>query len=149
MRILRCRFPFPPQDPPVVMPEACSARCPKYDAGSILLHASMPPDDPELLATLRSFADWLYVGGQDLDEQIRYAAQLYTRDDHDGTCLPKTLLFAHYKHLQFSSEVEPLQLSDAARAAMKGEPVRSWPDGELASGTTWNEMFGIYSEGYD
>lgn len=124
MQILLCRFPFPLQDPPLRMPEECSAKCPRYDAGMTRLHANIMPDNPELLASLRSFADWLYVAGQDLDEQIRYAAQLYTRDDHDGTCIPKTLLFAHYKHLQYTSEDEPLQLSDAATAAMKGQPGR-------------------------
>jgi len=131
-----------------MMPEQCSAKCPRYDAGVMGLHSSIAPDDPELLAALRSFADWLYEPGQDIEEQIRYAAQLYTRDDHSGTCIPKTLLFAHYKGLQFDP-YSNRRMSEAALAAVKGEAAASWPDGEIASGTSWNEMFGGYSRRYE
>lgn len=149
MRVVTCRFPFPPQDPPIEMPEPCSSKCPLYDARTFALHGKLAEDDPELLKTLKSFADWMYQPGQDLDEQIRYAAQLYTRDDHDGTCIPKTILFAHYKSLQYNSYGPGLQVRAEALAAFKGEPSACWPDGEIASGVTWNELFGGYSKGYD
>ena len=133
----------------MVMPEACSAKCPRYDAETLRLHSSIERDDPELLAALRSFADWLYVPGQNIEEEIRYAAELYTRDDHSGTCIPKALLFAHYKGIQFNSYGPQLKMSEAANGAVRGEAVASWPDGEVASGTTWNEMFAGYSRGYE
>lgn len=131
------------------MPEPCSAKCPNYDARRLRQHSRIKLDDPELLAAIVSFAEWFYAPGQDLEEQVHYAAELYTRRDHDGTCVPKTILFAHYKHLQFTSYGEPLQPSEAARAALRGETVASWPDGELASGATWNEIFGVYSSRYE
>lgn len=130
------------------MPEGCSGKCPLYDAGILAMHSTISPDDPELLAALRSFAQWFYVKDQNLDEQIRFAAQLYTREDHAGTCIPKTLLFAHYKQLQLdvygAREVSPV-----ARAALKGLPVASWPEGDLAGGDTWAEMFFDYTRSYD
>lgn len=149
-RILKCRYPFPAQDPPVTMPEPCSAKCPNADAAILAQHASTDPGDEELQATLWSFARWFYDEPDDLiAAQVRYAAQLYTRSDSDGTCIPKTILFAHYKNLQFNSDGPPLKLSNHARAAIRGELVPSWPDGEPASGTTWNQMFEGYSLGYD
>ena len=148
MPILHCRFPFPEQDPPLVLHESCSAKCPRYDAEVLTLRKGMESDDPELVVALRSFADWLYVPGQDLEEQIRFAGKLYVREDHEGTCLPKTLLFMHYKHLQFTYD-EPLELSKEARAAFKGKVVGSWPDGERCAGSTWNEMFAEYSRRYE
>lgn len=149
MRILRCRFPFPDQEPPVRMPEPCSDKCPNYDAETLRRHNKIKRDDRELQDALRSFANWFYEPGQDLEEQIRFAAELYTREDHSGTCIPKTILFMHYKHLQFSS-YKTLTLSEKAKAAIKGAPAASWPDGEPASGaTTWNQMFASYSHRYD
>ncbi|MEO8035202.1 MAG: hypothetical protein ABI837_12275 [Acidobacteriota bacterium] len=149
MPILKCRYPFPSQDPPVNMPEECSAKCPHYDRSILAIHDTIAEDDPQLLRTLRSFAEWLYMPGQNLDEQIRYAAQLYVRPDHSGTCIPKTLLFAHMKHLQFTSYGPVLELSGAAQAAFRGERAASWPDGEPAAGTTWNEMFGHFNRSYE
>ena len=130
------------------MPESCSAKCPLYEAAALEEHARISPDDPELLATIRSFAEWFYAKGKDVEAQVRYAAQLYTREDHDGTCIPKTLLFAHYKQLQFDVYGAP-DLTPFARAAVKGRPVASWPDGYEASCTTWAEMFREYSRRYD
>lgn len=130
------------------MPEPCSEKCARYDARLAKKHARIEPDDPELQAALRSFAAWFYAAGQDIEGQIRYAAELYTRRDHTGTCIPKTILFAHYKHLQFDSSGEPLRLSDAARTAVNGEPVASWPDGEEAAGEEWGVLFARYGERY-
>ena len=146
--ILRCQFPFPPQAPSVSMPESCSSKCPRYEAAIVKEHSRVAPDDPELLATIRSFAEWFYATGKDVEPQVRYAAELYTREDHDGTCIPKTLLFAHYKQLQLDVYGAP-ELSPAAGAALKGRPVASWPDGIEASGPTWAEMFHQYSRRYD
>ena len=133
----------------MVMPEACSGKCPLYDAETLSRHSILAVDDPELLVALRSFAAWFYEAGQNIEDELRFAARLYTRDDHDGTCIPKTILFAHYKSIQFDSYGPHLRLSDAARAAVRGEAVGSWPDGEIASGTTWNQMFAMYSLRYE
>lgn len=151
-RIVRCRFPFPQQNPPVEMPEPCSEKCPNYDAASFAQRAEIEVDDSELVNTIRDFAAWFYAPGQEaslIDEQVRYAASLYTRQDHSGTCVPKTMLFAHYKHLQFSSGWPMLELSPAAAAALRGEEIASWPEGGPARGRTWNVMFAQYSRGYD
>lgn len=151
-RILRCRFPFPPQDPLVEMPEPCSSKCPNFDADLARQHATMSETDATLLATIRNFADWFYKPGQSeemLDEQIRHAAKLYVRRDHTGTCVPKTVLFMHYKLLQYSTYTAPLELSEYARAALQGKDTLSWPDGESAHGLTWNGMFGRYSSRYE
>jgi hypothetical protein len=147
--ILRCRFPFPPQDPPVVMPEACSAKCPHYDANVLAGHTTINEDDPDLLEALDSFLAWFYKPGQDIDEQRRFAAELYVRKDHTGTCIPKTVLFMHLKHLQFDSDHRLLELTAEAAAALKGRVVASWPDAERCSGQTWNEMFARYLARYE
>ncbi len=148
--IVRCRYPFPAQDPPVVMPEACSAKCPNADAKALARHAKIARGNKQLLEALWSFARWFYDEPDEaIAEQVRYAAELYTRPDHAGTCIPKTILFAHYKHLQFNSYGPALKVTAAAHAAARGETVASWPDGELASGRTWNEMFASYGARYD
>lgn len=128
------------------MPEACSAKCPLADPELLRHHAEIGPRDRKLLAAIRSFAGWFYAPGQNVDAEIRYAAELYVRGDHDGTCVPKTLLFAHYKAGQFGAQ--PI-LSDAARAALRGEAVASWPSGEPAAGPAWNEMFRDYGRRYE
>jgi hypothetical protein len=75
------------------------------------------------MAAIRSFTEWFFHPDEDKEtywiaETVRYAADLYTRADHTGTCIPKTVLFAYYKGVQFSS----------------GDPVASWPEGEVRSG---------------
>jgi hypothetical protein len=148
-KVLTCRFPFPPQEPPIVMPESCSEKCPNYDADILGKHAEIRPDDRQLLAAIRSFAEWFYEPGQDIEPQIRYAANLYTRSNHAGTCIPKTILFAHYKILQLSSYGGAPRVRKEAVRALAGEEVASWPEGEIASGSSWNALFGLYSAGYD
>lgn len=152
MRILKCRFPFPDQDPPVNMPEACSSKCPNADETLLAMHDTIPRDDPELQEALRQFARWFYdasVTDKELEEQIRHAAELYTRAGITGTCIPKTILFMHYKHIQYSNYTEPMKVSDAARQACRGETVASWPDGALACGISWNAMFRELTMSYD
>lgn len=85
---------------------------------------------------------------EEIEEHLRYAADLYIREDHTGTCIPKTLLFAYYKGLQFMPE-NPPRLSETAKAALRSKPVSSWPDGEIRSGVTWNEMFREYTAQYE
>ena len=92
------------------------------------------------------FAKWFFAESEDLEEPIRYAADLYTREDHSGTCIPKTLLFAYYKLLQFDAAPA---ISETARAAIRGELVHSWPDGEIRSGPTWDQMFREYTSQYE
>lgn len=148
--ILRCTFPFPHQTPPAQVSDPC-VQCPNADRRILDLHAQIARDDPELVVALRSFADWFFspeAEARDAAENLRYAADLYTRGDHSGTCIPKTILFAYYKGMQFSDGEAP-PLSDAARAALKGLPVASWPDRVLRSGGTWDELFGDYGRRYD
>jgi predicted RNase H-like nuclease len=147
--IVRCRFPFPPQEPRVIMPESCSAKCPNYDARLFALHSSITPTDRALLKALRSFGKWMYADGEDYRQELRHAAHLYTREDHQGTCIPKTMLFMFYKNLQYSTYTDPLKLRPEAAEAMRGNPAPAWPDGELAQGDSWNNMFGFYSLRYD
>ena len=127
-------------------------RCPRADAAAFARHAKIKPDDGTLLAAIRDFVAWFYAPGQpqsQLDEQVQYAAELYTRRDHDGACIPKTVLFAHYKHLQYETYGPTLELSEPARHALQGKTVASWPDGEEARGDTWNQLFAEYTMGYD
>jgi len=147
--IVRCRFPFPAQEPRVILPEGCSAKCPNYEPQRFALHGAIAPDDPVLLEQLRSFAEWLYLPGQDYEQEIRHAALLYARTDHSGTCIPKTMLFMHYKHLQYSSYGPTLELRPEALEAIRGNQTPSWPDGEPAACDSWNKMFGFYSDRYD
>lgn len=60
-RILACCFPFPPQDPPALMPEPSTAKCPVADMKLLEEHTRIPRDDEELLAAIRSFARWFYA----------------------------------------------------------------------------------------
>jgi hypothetical protein len=151
--IVHCRFPFPPHDPPVAMPEPCREACPNYDRAAFDARAKMRPDDKDLRRAIDSFLSWFYSAEASpalLDEVGRYAAQLYMRSDHSGTCIPKTVLFAHYKGVQISGpEGIADQLSTTAQRALRGEEVASWPDGELASGDTWNALFAAYGRGYE
>jgi hypothetical protein len=128
------------------MPEECSAKCPLADLELLRGHTGIDSGDAELLEAIRSFAAWFYAPGENAEPEIRYAAELYVRGDHDGTCVPKTLLFAHYKAGQFREQ--PL-LSEAAEAALRGERVASWPAGEPAVGQTWRELFAGYSRRYE
>ena len=149
-RVLKCTFPFPEQTPPVQVAHPC-VQCPNADRALRDLHATIAPDDPELLVALHAFARWFFAAGikeDTLDGVIRYACDLYTREDHTGTCIPKTILFACYKSMQFDSYFAP-QLSDDASAALKGLTVGSWPDGAPRSGRTWNELFAQYGMRYD
>lgn len=152
-RVLLCTFPFPPQTPPVQVASACE-HCPNADRNVLDAHATLDRDDPDLQVAIRRFAEWFYHPDvlkepQQIEETIRYAADLYTRADHTGTCIPKTILFAHYKGMQFNSYEPPPRLSDEATAALRGEPTRSWPGGEVQSGRTWNELFQDYTARYD
>lgn len=149
-RVLKCRYPFPAQDPPVTMPESCAGRCPNAEPRILWQHARIKRDDQELLAALWSFARWFYDEPDDqIAEQVGYAAELYTRRNHEGTCIPKTLLFAHYKLLQLDPYAATLKLTDVARAAIRGQEVPSWPDGESASCPAWNQMFAGYGARYE
>ena len=144
-RVLLCTFPFPAQSPPVQVSHPCE-QCPNADRAILDQHASIDRDDPELQSAIRSFAAWFFEG--DAREDIaRYAAELYTRADHTGTCIPKTILFAYYKGLQFDGESMP-PLSATATAALRGEEVESWPAGELRAGETWNALFRDYTARY-
>ena len=144
-RVLFCTFPFPAQSPPLQVSHPCVG-CPNADRAILDEHSKLQRDDAELQAAIRSFAKWFLAESEDPEEAIRYAADLYTREDHTGTCIPKTLLFACYKLSQFDFAPE---ISETARAAIKGEPVRSWPDGEIRSGLTWNQMFREYTSRYE
>lgn len=147
-----CTFPFPVQSPPVQVASACE-ECPKADRNVLDIHATIDRDDPELQAAVRSFAEWFYHPDvlndrEEIDENLRYAATLYTRDDHTGTCIPKAILFSHYKGMQFNSWGAAPRLSEQAATALRGEPTRSWPDGEVRTGRTWNELFEEYTARY-
>jgi hypothetical protein len=144
-----CTSPFPWQTPAVQVAHPC-VQCPNADRTILDRHAAIARDDAELLEALRSFARWILAEDAreyQVEETIRYATDLYTRPDHTGTCIPKTILFACYKAQQFTGE--PMKLSEAARDALKGLPVPSWPDGSTRSGRTWNELFKDYSRRYD
>jgi hypothetical protein len=150
-RIVRCSYPFPPQDPPVQAQEPCIS-CPNADREVLDLHSTISRDDQELREVIRSLTDWMIADASASfrTDVIRYAADLYTRDDHSGTCIPKTVLFAIYKLLQFdSSGGSGLRLSDEATSAIRGETVPRWPDGEPARGDRWAALFAGYSQRYD
>lgn len=149
-RVLTCTFPFPDQTPPVQVSHPC-VQCPNADRAILDLHAKIKRNDPELLAALRSFAAWFFAPEAEarvVEQQIQYATDLYTRTDHSGTCIPKTILFAYYKWLQLSSGYGP-ELSDSARDALKGVAVASWPDGAVRRGRTWGASFEDYSARYE
>jgi hypothetical protein len=149
-RILLCTFPFPEQSPPLQISHPC-VQCPNADRAILDHHSKLPRDDAELQEAIRSFAKWFFdpsVTAEEMEEHLRYAADLYTREDHSGTCIPKTLLFAYYKLFQFDPDFAPA-ISETARAALRGEAVRSWPDGKIRGGVTWDEMFREYTARYD
>ncbi|HXG57520.1 MAG TPA: hypothetical protein VNL91_00660 [Thermoanaerobaculia bacterium] len=147
--VLRCTFPFPDLTPPVQANAPC-VECPNADRAILDRHAALARDDSALLTEIRSFIDWFLAPSEPKefrDEIERYATDLYTRPDHSGTCVPKTVLFAIYKLNQFYGT--PPDLSDNGRRAIRGEPAERWPDGVVASGPTWNQMFARYGNRYD
>jgi hypothetical protein len=149
--VLRCTFPFPAQSPPLQVSHPC-VQCPNADRAILDEHSKLPLDNAELQEAIRSFAKWFFdetATEEELEENIRYAANLYTREDHTGTCIPKTLLFAYYKGFQFYMPDEMVPISETAKAAIRGEPVSSWPDGVIRSGLTWKQMFGDYTSRYE
>ncbi len=148
-RVLRCTFPFPDHEPPVQASEPCVG-CPNADRSVLDLHDSIPRDEANLLEAIGSFVDWVMEADEYWRSEVtRYAAELYTRPDHSGTCVPKTVLFAIYKGIQFDSMSDGPPLSDRGIAAVRGEPVERWPDGQTASGATWSEMFRNYAKHYE
>jgi hypothetical protein len=148
-RVLKCTFPFPDQTPPVQASHACEG-CPNADRAVLDRHARLKKDNSELVGALRSFAEWFFApdtAPNVIDEYVHYGVDLYTRKDHTGTCVPKTIVFAFYKATQFT--VYTPEVSESARAAWNGQPVASWPDGVVRSGRTWNELFANYTASYD
>ena len=151
MRVLTCTYPFPDQEPAVEVSQACLA-CPYADRALLELHAAISSDDPELLLQIRSFIEWFFAEPREpayIEEVTRYAADLYTRPDHSGTCVPKAVLFAVYKVRQYDSYVSTPHMTEAAEAAVGGDSVASWPDGEIRRTLGWSALFRWHSLRYE
>jgi hypothetical protein len=149
MKLLLCSYPFPKQDPPPEASAACD-NCRNADPEARAGHATIAPDDPELLAAIRSFTDWLLEPGEaEKDgELIRRAAELYVREDHDGMCIPKNVFFAMSKLQQFGAG--EWKLSERGRGALvEGAVVNSWPDKRRRRAQKWAFLFRWYNRRYD
>ena len=150
MKIQRCSYPFPKQSPPPEASAPCD-NCRNADVEARGIHATLAQDDPDLVAAIRSFTDWLLEpgeAGQWDEELIRRSAELYIRADHDGMCIPKCVFFAIYKLGQFAPELH-FELSETGRKAMSGEIVNSWPDNRRRRAQTWGFLFRWYNSRYD
>lgn len=149
-RILTCTFPFSDQDPPVETSSPC-VECPNAARAVLDQHSLIARDDEELLETIRSFAIWLMDAGSEtrIEEVVRYAADLYTRKDHTGTCVPKTVIFAVGKYRSLDSYGDPFKLTPHGKKAVLGEEVECWPTGERRRTIPAREMFYEYARRYD
>jgi len=76
----------------------------------------------------------------------KYARELYVRDSHLGSSLPKAVLFSIYKndqHAYHGLEVTPL-----CQAILHGEEVKCWPGKGTTRGPTMSQMLEVYSMRY-
>ncbi|MBT7457309.1 MAG: hypothetical protein HN796_25705 [Gemmatimonadetes bacterium] len=76
----------------------------------------------------------------------KYARELYVRDDHLGSSLPKALLFSIYKHDQFAWN--GLEVTPLCQAILQGEEVKRWPGKGTTRGPTMSQMLEVYSMRY-
>jgi hypothetical protein len=111
-------------------------------------HDSLAEDDPRLIEAVDILVKRL-VSGSYPNDIAQYARELYVRDTFPGSSLPKAVIFAIYKHQQFSqgfgSGTELTQIGDAI---FNGQETEGWPGEGQGRGPTASQMFEVYSKRY-
>ena len=145
--ICTCSLPLPIHCPAVEISQSCVAvRCSIALDQSCEDHDSIKKNDPRLNKATKALVERLVRNPEDRKSVSRYARELYVRDDHLGSSLPKAVLFSIYKHDQFALtgfEVTPL-----CQAILHGEEAERWPGEGTTRGPTMSQMLEVYSMRY-
>jgi hypothetical protein len=145
--ICTCSLPLPVQCPAVEISQSCVAvQCPIALEQSCEDHDSIEKNDSRLMKAMRALVKRLVSSPEQRRSVSKYARELYVRDDHLGSSLPKALLFSIYKHDQFAWN--GLEVTPLCQAILQGEEVKRWPGKGTTRGPTMSQMLEVYSMRY-
>jgi len=140
-----CVLPLPPRCPMVEVAGTCDG-CPVAASQDCAAHTEIADDDPRLASVIDELVTRIVADEEQRRSIAAYARELYVRDDHAGTALPKTVVFSVYKHGQMSGS--PVRLTDWGHRLFAGDEVERWPHGSKTKGPRALEMFEEYSKRY-